>query len=123
MGIALKISVEGLAEAQQKEIERVKALSGPVMFEAVRDGVVMVQRDAMINTAVVTGRLRGGWNIIIGQAGTSVLGVVFNNVEYVGYYEYGTKYMAARHPLYSSATKNQEAIIANIIEAVRRTVS
>lgn len=118
----LKTELVGLKEAQAKAVASAKALRGGTMFTAVQRGTVTIFRDAALNTTVVTGRLRAGWNLSIASAGAVVTGVVFNPVEYAGYYELGTSKMAARRPLGRSVNKNKDQVIADIIEAVRRAL-
>lgn len=82
--------VRGLREVQRKMIQVVSDLTGPRMIRGMRDVTLKIQRDAMINAPVDTGRLRASITPSVKGNGREVMGVVGSNVKYAPYMELGT---------------------------------
>lgn len=87
----IDIEVKGLIELQRKTEQMVADLHGVPILDAMRDSVLVIQRDAKINAPVNTGRLRASITPGISAMGDSIEGVVGTNVEYAPYVEFGTK--------------------------------
>lgn len=86
----LYIEISGLKEVQQKMTQVVEDLYGPPILNAMRDATLKVQRDAMINAPVDTGRLRASIVPEVRATTKEIEGVVGSNVEYAPYMEFGT---------------------------------
>ncbi len=88
------VEVRGLVEAQQKLEQVMSDLHGEEFLNAMRDGVLLVSRDAKTLAPVDTGRLRASITPEIrrsGTAGKDVTGVVGSNVKYAAAMELGSR--------------------------------
>ena len=86
----MTIEVEGLREAQAKMEQVVKDLYGQPALMAMRESVLLLQRDAKINAPVDTGRLRASIMPEVRTHSDVIEGVVGSNVIYAPYMEFGT---------------------------------
>lgn len=87
----VKVQLKGLKETQAKMEQVVRDMSGPLMFNAMRDAALIVTRTAKKLAPVDTGRLRASItpDVVKLPAG-GVMGVVGSNLEYAPYMELGT---------------------------------
>lgn len=83
--------VKGAIEAQRKAEQVMRDLHGSPMVEAMRNAALIVQRDAMVNAPVDTGRLRASITPDVRMAGNDVIGVVGSNVIHAPFMELGTR--------------------------------
>jgi HK97 gp10 family phage protein len=87
----IHVEVEGLDAARRKMEQVVKDLHGTPMQMAMRDATLLVQRAAMQNAPVDTGRLRASITPEVRTEGRTVIGVVGSNLFYAPYSELGTR--------------------------------
>ncbi len=85
------IEIEGLDEARRRMEQIAKGLSGPPMVQAMRDATLLVQRAAMQNAPVDTGRLRASITPEVVTQGKTVMGIVGSVVAYAPFVELGTR--------------------------------
>lgn len=84
--------VHGLKETQAKMTKALKDLDGPPMVEAMRDSVLMVQRDARKAAPVFSGGLRASILPEIKKPFFGeMIGVVGSNVKHALFMEKGTR--------------------------------
>ena len=84
--------IKGLIEAQRNIEQAIADLKGKPMLDAMRDSLLIVQRDAKILSPVDTGRLRASITPEIRSRRENVIvGVVGSNVMYAPYMELGTR--------------------------------
>jgi HK97 gp10 family phage protein len=87
----IAIEVQGLEELQKENERMIEDLHGRPMLEGMRDATLIVQRDAVKNAPVDTGRLRASITSDVRLEGRrDVVGVVGSNVVYAPYMEFGT---------------------------------
>lgn len=89
--MASPMVVHGLKETQAKITKALKDLQGPPMVEAMRDAVLMVQRDARKAAPVFSGELRASILPEIRTQGNEVVGAVGSQVRHALYMEKGTR--------------------------------
>lgn len=87
----IDIEVKGLIELQRKAEQMVNDLHGAPILDAMRDSVLVIQRDARKNAPVDTGRLRASITPEVHTFNDEVQGVVGSNIEYAPYMEFGTR--------------------------------
>jgi HK97 gp10 family phage protein len=87
----IAVEIKGLQELQRKAEQVVKDLGGAPLLNAMRDSVLMIERDAKILAPVDTGRLRASITPAVRSAVGGIQGVVGSNVTYAPYQEFGTK--------------------------------
>lgn len=85
----IKAEIKGLKEAQRKAEQVLRDMHGQPMVTAMRRATLIVQRDAMKNAPVDTGRLKSSITPDIQTRGIEVIGVVGSNVEYAPFQEFG----------------------------------
>lgn len=88
---SINMEVHYLKEAQKYLVQKVRDFNGPPIARAVRDSVLIVQRDARKNSPVNTGMLRASILPEVAISGSEVTGVVGSNVKYAPFMEYGTR--------------------------------
>src|SRR5512139_3059740 len=88
---SIDIEVKGLIELQRKTEQMVSDLHGAPILDAMRDSVLVIQRDAKINAPVDTGRLRASITPSVQEMSNEVQGIVGSNVVYAPYQEFGTR--------------------------------
>lgn len=119
----IDIEVKGLIELQRKAEQMVSDLHGAPILDAMRDSVLVIQRDARINAPVDTGRLRASITPEITTNTQDVIGIVGSNVIYAPYQEFGTRRgLKGRRYLQRAFESNQTAIIARFDRAVNQVV-
>lgn len=89
------------------------------VYSAIRDGALLVERDAKLNCPVDTGNLRASIQTEMNETADEYIAEVGTNVEYAGYVEYGTKKMDARPFLIPAFESNKESISQEIMNALR----
>lgn len=91
--MASPMVVHGLKETQTKLTKALSDLQGPPMMEAMRDSVLMVQRDARKAAPVFSGELRASIlpEIRHSWLGGELTGVVGSNVKHALFMEKGTR--------------------------------
>jgi hypothetical protein len=87
----INMVVHGLKETQADLTKKLKDMEGPPIAEAMRDAVLIVQRDARRAAPVNYGQLRASILPSVSAKGNSVTGVVGSNVAHAPSMEYGTK--------------------------------
>jgi hypothetical protein len=75
-------------------IERFKKKTEKALERAVDRVGARVFRGIVRRTPVLTGRARRGWETYTSRAGARRQVIIFNNVPYIGYLEFGTSRMA-----------------------------
>jgi len=87
--VAPSIELQGMQALQRWAETRVRALQGNRVLAAMRNSVLMVERQAKINSPVDTGRLRASITPDVGIGeGNAVEGIVGTNVEYAPWVEF-----------------------------------
>ncbi len=86
-----RLEVRGLREAQKRTEEAIRDLQGAPMLNAMRDALMVVERDAKRNAPVDTGRLRASITPEVRRDGREIIGVVGSNVVYAPFVELGTR--------------------------------
>jgi phage gpG-like protein len=87
----IDVEVKGLIELQRKAAQMVRDLQGEPILNAMRDSVLLIQREARINAPVDTGRLRASITPEIRSEPGAIIGVVGSNVTYAAPIELGTR--------------------------------
>lgn len=115
----LASEIDELKETQRQLTEAARGLAGPALIDAMMQGELGVQRDAMINAPVDTGSLRSS---IVAETpvieGGMVVGVVGTAIEYAPFQEFGTydkgapKGIAPRLFFTGAWEKNRDRVIA-----------
>ena len=88
--MSIRAEIKGLRELQRKAEQVVEDLGGAPLLNAMRDSVLMIERDAKILAPVDTGRLRASITPSVVTRDGAIQGVVGSNVEYAPYQEFGT---------------------------------
>lgn len=100
MPSALSVEVKGLRETQRNMEQLARDLHGTPVMQAVRDGTLLMERDAKRGLVGYQSPTVGGVNTGIYRAsitpeikveGTTVLGITGSNVEYAPYVEMDTR--------------------------------
>jgi len=114
----INISIKNLPQIKAA-FNKAPALMTRNLSIAVRKTVLNVSRQSMINTPVLTGRLRAStytkFDILKGEVGT--------NTNYDVYIHDGTKYIAARPYLYDAVEEESHNTDLFFTEAVQETLN
>ncbi len=119
MGVGIGVQLKGLREAQQKLERAAQEMSGDALFNAVRDGTLIVQRQAKIDAPVRYGFLRASIIPSISASGGVVEGIVGTTIEYAGFQEFGTRYITGKHYMGNALEDNRDRIVAMIMAAIK----
>jgi HK97 gp10 family phage protein len=86
--------------------------------DAIRKASIAIQRQSMINSPVLTGRLRASHQTIFGPLKATIM----PNVDYAIYVHEGTRYMRKRPFLYDAVQSEQRAVDDYFRKAVQDTL-
>lgn len=91
MPTQISAELKGLKETQRNLEKAAQDLRGTPMLNAMRDATLTVDRDAMKNAPVDTGRLHASITPAVSVIGETIQGIVGSDVSYAPYVELGTR--------------------------------
>jgi len=114
----VRLEVKGLKELQRDMTKAVAGIRGRKIHEAMRSATLLVMRDARRNAPVDTGRLRASIMPEVRQVAGEVQGIIWTDVEYAAYQEWGTAYVPARLYMTHAVEDNYEKVEKILGQAV-----